>query len=167
MTISLYHASVPVLIRGLTQLNAILDKGEAHAAAKKIAPDVLPGTRLIPDMLPLSRQVQIATDTAKGFVARMGDQDVPRYEDNETTLAELKARVEKTLAFVQGFKPEDIDGKEEKVVTFRLGPNEVTFNGQQYVSGFMLPNFFFHVTMAYAILRQAGADLGKRDYLGR
>jgi len=166
MTISLYQASVPVLVRGLTQLNVILDKGEAHAATKKIALEVLPGTRLRPDMLPLSRQVQIATDNAKGFVARMAGQEVPRYEDNEATFADLKARVEKTLAFVQGFRPEDIDGKEDKVITFKLGPTEMTFNGQQYLTGFLLPNFFFHVTMAYAILRECGVELGKRDYLG-
>lgn len=166
MTISLYHASIPLLIRGLTQLNVILAKGAAHADAKKINPEVLVNARLFPDMLPLTRQVMIATDNAKGFPARMADREVPRYEDTETTFAELKARVEKTIAFLETFKPEDIDGKEEKVVSFKLGPTQVTFNGQQYVTGFLLPNFFFHVSMTYAILRHNGVELGKRDYLG-
>ena len=166
MTLSLYQASVPVLVRGLTQLIAILEKGEAHAAERKIDPAVLVTARLFPDMLPLARQVMIATDNAKGFPARIAGQEVPRYEDNETTFAELKARVEKTLAFVKGFEPKDIDGKEDKVITFKLGPNEVTFNGQEYLTGFLLPNFFFHVSMTYAILRHNGVVLGKRDYLG-
>jgi len=166
MTLSLYQASVPVLVRGLTQLIVILEKGEAHSVERKIDPAVLVTARLFPDMLPLARQVMTATDNAKGFVARMAGQEVPRYEDNEATFADLKARVEKTLAFVQGFRPEDIDGKEDKIITFRLGPNDMTFNGQQYLTEFLLPNFFFHVTMAYAILRECGVELGKRDYLG-
>lgn len=166
MTLSLYQASVPVLVRGLTQLIVILEKGEAHAAERKIDPVVLVTARLFPDMLPLARQVMIATDNAKGFPARIAGQEVPRYEDNETTFAELKARVEKTLAFVKSFEPKDIDGKEDKVVTFKLGPTEVTFNGQEYLTGFLLPNFFFHVSMTYAILRHNGVVLGKRDYLG-
>lgn len=166
MSISLYSASVPVLIRGLTQLNVILDKAAAHADAKKIDPSVLVSSRLFPDMLPLARQVMIATDNAKGFAARMAGQDVPRYEDTETTFPELKARVEKTIAFLKTFKAADIDGKEDKVVTFKLGPREVTFNGHEYLTGFLLPNFFFHVSIAYAILRNNGVEIGKRDYLG-
>ena len=166
MTISLHSASIPVLVRGLTQLNVILSKAAAHAEARKIDPAVLVNARLFPDMLPLARQVMIATDNAKGFPARVAGVDVPRYEDTETTFAELQARVEKTIAFVQGFKPADIDGKEDKVVTFRLGPTEVTFNGHEYLTGFLLPNFFFHISMAYAILRSCGVELGKRDYLG-
>ena len=166
MTISLYQASVPVLIRGLTQLSVILEKGAAHAAAKKIDPSVLVNARLFPDMLPLARQVMIVTDNAKGFVARMAGQEPPRYEDTETTFEELAARVQKTLAFVKTFKPQDIDGQEEKVVSFKLGPREVTFNGQDYLTAYLLPNFFFHVSIAYAILRHHGVELGKRDYLG-
>ncbi|MBW3567365.1 MAG: DUF1993 domain-containing protein [Proteobacteria bacterium] len=166
MTLSLYQASVPVLVRGLTQLIVILEKGEAHAVERKIDPAVLVSARLFPDMLPLARQVMIATDNAKGFPARIAGQEVPRYEDTETTFAELKARVEKTLAFVKSFEPGDIDGKEDKVITFKLGPNEVTFNGQDYLTGFLLPNFYFHVSMTYAILRHNGVVLGKRDYLG-
>lgn len=166
MTLSLYQASVPVLVRGLAQLIVIIEKGEAHAAERKIDPAVLVTARLFPDMLPLARQVMIATDNAKGFPARIAGQEVPRYEDNETTFAELKARVEKTLAFVKRFEPKDIDGKEDKVITFKLGPNEVTFNGEEYLTGFLLPNFFFHVSMTYAILRHNGVVLGKRDFLG-
>ena len=166
MTISLYHASVPVLIRGLTQLNVILEKGEAFAGERKIDPAVLVNARLYPDMLPLARQVMIATDNAKGFPARMKGVEVPRYEDTETTFPELRARVEKTIAFLETFKPADIDGQEEKVVTFRLGPTEVTFNGLDYLAKYLMPNFHFHLAIAYAILRHNGVPLGKRDFLG-
>lgn len=166
MTISLYQASVPLLVHGLTQLNAILDKAVAHAAEKKFDSAVLAGSRLYPNMFPLTRQVQIATDNAKGFPARIADREVPRYEDTETTFPELKARLAKTIAFLQTFSPADIDGKEDKVVTFKLGPNTVTYTGHDYLTTYLLPNFFFHVSIAYAILRHNGVELGKRDYLG-
>lgn len=166
MHISLFQASVPVLVRGLTQLNVLLGKAAAHAAAKKIYPAVLVNARLYPDMLPLARQVMIATDNAKGFAARIADREVPRYEDTETTFEELQARVDRTLKFLATIRAEDIDGREDKVVAFRLGPAEVTFNGRDYLTQFLLPNFFFHVSIAYAILRHNGVELGKRDYLG-
>ena len=166
MALSMFQASVPVLIRGLRQLNVILDKGAAHAVAYKLDELALTGARLAPDMFPLSRQVQIATDGAKGFAARVAGQDPPRYEDNERTFADLKARVDKTIAFLETFKPADIDGKEAKVITFKLGQNEVTFTGHDYLTTLLLPNFFFHVAVAYAILRMEGVALGKRDYLG-
>lgn len=167
MTISLYQASVPALVRSLTQLNIILDKAVAYAEEKNVDPAVLVASRLYPNMMPFTKQIQIATDNAKGFVARMAGQEPPRYEDNETTFPELKARIDKTIAYVKSFKPEDIDGKEEKIVSFKLGPNEVTFNGQDYLTMYLLPNIYFHISVAYAILRHCGVELGKRDYLGR
>ena len=166
MTISLYQASVPTLIRGLTQLNVILAKGAAYAEARKIESRVLCDDRLFPDMLPLARQIHIATDNAKGFPARMAGQQPPRYEDTETTFEELVARVNKTIAFLETFEASDIDGREDKVVSFKLGPTEVTFNGLDYLTKFLLPNFYFHLSMVYAILRHNGVELGKRDYLG-
>lgn len=166
MTISLYQASIPALIRGLTQLNVVLEKGAVFAESKNIDPQVLCNDRLFPDMLPLARQIHIATDNAKGFPARMAGQQPPRYEDTETTFAELIARIDRTIAFLETFKPGDIDGKEDKVVSFKLGPTEVTFNGLDYLTTFLLPNFYFHVSMTYAILRHNGVELGKRDYLG-
>lgn len=167
MTISLYQASVPALVRSLTQLNIILDKAVAYAEEKNVDPAVLVASRLYPNMMPFTKQIQIATDNAKGFVARMAGQEPPRYEDNETTFPELKARIDKTIAYVKSFKPEDIDGKEEQVVSFKLGPNQVTFNGQDYLTMYLLPNIYFHISVAYAILRHCGVELGKRDYLGR
>ncbi len=166
MTISLYQASVPMLIRGLTQLSVIIEKGAAYAEERKIDPAVLVNARLFPDMLTFARQVMIATDNAKGFAARIAGRDVPRYEDTETTFPELKARVTKTIAFLETFKPEEIDGQEGKVVTFKLGPKEVTFNGLDYLTNYLVPNFHFHTAIAYAILRHNGVALGKRDYLG-
>ena len=167
MTISMYAASVPVFARMLKNLHAILDKGQAHAEAKKIAPHVLPGSRLIADMFPLSKQVQIATDHAKGLVARLAGVEVPKYEDNEQTLEELKARVAKTLAFVESFNPEQIDGTEERDIAFKLGSYDLQFTGMEYLIGFALPNFYFHMVTAYNILRENGVDIGKRDFLAK
>ncbi len=167
MKISMYQASVPVYIRMLTNLAAVLEKGAAHAEAKKIDPSVLIGSRLYPDMFPLSRQVQIATDNAKGPAARLAGVDVPKYEDNEKTFPELRGRIEKTIEFLRTLKPEQIDGSEERTITLQLRGNTQTFNGLPYLLNFAMPNFYFHVTTAYDILRHNGVELGKSDYLGK
>jgi hypothetical protein len=150
----------------LRNLSAILDKGQAHCEAKKIDPAVMCGMRLIADMFPLSRQVQIACDTAKGAVARLAGVEVPKHEDTEQTFAELKQRIAKTIDFVLSVNPEKLDGAEERTVTLRLGGRDVTYNGLQYLLGHAWPNFYFHVTTAYDILRANGVELGKRDYIG-
>jgi hypothetical protein len=166
MQISMYSTSVPVLARALRNLSAVLRKGEAHAAARNIDPSVLLGYRLAPDMFPLTRQVQIASDTAKGCVARLAGVEVPSYPDDETTFAQLQARIERTIAFVEGFQPAQIDGSEDKPVTLKMRSGDVNFNGLQYLLGFVLPNVFFHCTAAYAILRHCGVEVGKKDFLG-
>jgi len=166
MTLSMYQASAPRFANMLKNLSAILDKAQAHADAKKIDPTVLTTFRLFPDMLPMSRQVQIATDTAKGAVARLAGIDIPKYEDTEKTFDELKARIAKTIEFIGTIKPVQIDGSEDKEIVLKLGANEVKFNGMQYLLGHAHPNFYFHVTTAYDILRHNGVELGKRDYLG-
>ena len=166
MTINMYNASVPVLKHTLTALSAILDKGEAHCTAKKIEPSVMLGTRLIPDMLPLIRQVQIACDMAKGGGARLAGVEVPNYSDTETNFAELKARIAKTIAFLDTLKPDQFKGSEERDIKMKAGPQDMHFKGQPYLTGFVLPNVYFHATTAYAILRQNGADIGKFDFLG-
>jgi uncharacterized protein len=167
MTISMYQASAPRFVNSLTALSAILDKAQAHVDAKKIDPAALTTFRLFPDMLPMTRQVQIACDTAKGAVARLAGVDIPKHEDTEQTIAELKARIAKTIAFIETVKPGQLDGTEEKSITLKLGPNDKTFVGMQYLLGFVLPNFYFHVTTAYNILRHNGVEIGKRDYLGK
>ncbi len=166
MTISMYQASVPRLVNALGNLSNILDKAQAHADAKKLDPAVLPGLRLFPDMLPLKSQVQIASDTAKGVVARLAGVEIPAYEDTETTLAELKARIAKTIAFVQTFTPAQIDGTEDKEIITRRGEKETRYTGMQFLLGHAIPNIYFHVTTAYNILRHNGVEIGKRDYLG-
>jgi hypothetical protein len=166
MTIDMYQASIPVFIRMLGNLSAILDKAAAHANAKNIDPSVFINARLSPDMYPLSRQVQIATDVVKGCAARLAGKEVPSYEDNETTFAELKARIDKTVAFIQSVSPEQINGSEERTITFKLGGKEVSFLGLPYLLNFVLPNVYFHITTTYAILRHNGVGLGKMDFLG-
>ncbi len=167
MTISMYQASVPVFVRMLRNLSAILDKGLAHAEARKIAPGVLPGMRLIADMFPLSKLVQIATDHAKGCVARLAGVEVPKYEDNEQTLEDLKARIARTIAFVESFSPDQIDGTEQRDIAFTLGSYDLKFKGMDYLVGFALPNFYFHMVTAYNILRENGVDIGKHDFLAK
>jgi len=166
MTISMYQASAPRLANALKNLSTILDKAAAHAEEKKIDPSVLLQSRLYPDMLPLLRQVQISSDNAKGAVARLAGVEVPKYEDTEETIADLKQRLAKTIDFVSSFKPAQIDGSEEKDIHLKLGPKEVTFKGMQYLLGFVLPNFYFHVVTAYDILRHNGVEIGKRDFIG-
>ncbi|MDF5723527.1 MAG: DUF1993 domain-containing protein [Rhizonema sp. PD37] len=167
MTISMYQASVPVFIRMLNNLVAILEKGAAHAETKKIDPTVLVNTRLAPDMFPLSKQVQIASDIAKRGAARLAEVEAPDFEDNETTLSELIQRIQKTVSYIETIKPEQIDGSEEKTVTLQVGDNTLSFQGMPFLLYFVLPNVFFHVTTAYDILRHCGVELGKRDFLGK
>ena len=166
MTISMYQASAPRFVNMLKNLSAILDKAQAHVDAKKIDPTVLTSFRLFPDMLPLSRQVQIAADTAKGAVSRLAGIEIPKYEDTEQTFAELKARIAKTIEFIGTIKPAQIDGSDDKEILLKLGGNEVRFTGMQYLLGHAHPNFYFHVTTAYDILRHNGVEIGKRDYIG-
>jgi hypothetical protein len=165
VTITMYQTSVPRLANMLKNLSAILDKAQAHAEARKIDPAVLVNSRLYPDMFPMKRQVQIACDTAKGVVARLAGVEVPKHEDTEETFAELKARIAKTIDFIQALKPAQIDGSEDKNIHLKLGQREVDFKGMQYLLGHALPNFYFHVTTAYDILRHNGVELAKRDYL--
>jgi hypothetical protein len=167
MTISMHGVLVPVSKRALTALSAILDKAAAFAEAKKIDPSVLIGDRLAPDMLPFSKQIQIATDGVKGGAARLAGIEIPSYEDNETTFEELKARIAKTLAFVEGFSASQIDGTEDKTIVLKMRAGDISFTGQQFLLHFVLPNLFFHCTTAYDILRHNGVEIGKSDYLGK
>lgn len=166
MSLSMYQASVPVFLKTLGNLSGILKKAEAYAVAKKIEPGVLVNARLAPDMLPLARQIQIASDAVKGFGARAAGVDVPSFADTETTFAELQARIQKTVDFLKTLKPEQIDGTEQKEVTLKVGGNDLAFTVQNYLLHFAMPNFFFHVTTAYAILRHNGLEIGKKDFLG-
>ncbi len=167
MNLSMYQASVPCFIRMLNNLAAILDKAVAHCEAKKIDPAVLAGCRLYPDMYPLAKQVQIATDMAKGCAARLAGQEPAKYEDNETTLVELRARVAKTVDFLHGFSPAQIDGSEARPITLNMRSGPLQFNGQVYLLEFALPNFYFHITTAYALLRHNGVEIGKQDFIGK
>ncbi len=167
MSLSMHQASLPVFIRMLGNLSAILDKAAADAEARKIDPSVFVNARLAPDMHPLSRQIQIATDSVKGCAGRLAGAEVPSFADTESTLPELKERIARTVAFLEGFTPEQIDGSEERTITLKLGPTEVSFPGAVYLFSFVYPNFYFHVTAAFAILRHNGVSIGKMDFLGR
>ena len=167
MTISMYQASVPRFVNILGNLSNILDKAQAHVDAKKLDTATLTTYRLFPDMLPMTTQVQIACDAAKGVVARLAGVEIPVYEDNEKTLADLKARVSKTIAFIQSVTPGQIDGTEDKEIVIKRGDKETRYNGMQFLLGHALPNFYFHVTTTYNILRHNGVEIGKRDYLGQ
>ncbi len=166
MTISMYQASVPRFVNILGNLMNILDKAQAHVDAKKLDVDTLTRFRLFPDMLPMATQVLIACDAAKGVVARLAGIDIPVYEDNEKTLADLKARVAKTIAFIQTVTPAQIDGTEDKEIITKRGDKETRYKGMQFLLGHAVPNFYFHVTTTYDILRHNGVEIGKRDYLG-
>ena len=166
MALSMYEASVPRFAKMLHNLNAILAKAQTHAIAKKIDPAVLLAARLFPDMFPLVKQVQIASDHAKGAVARLAGVEVPRYEDSEQNFEELQARVSKTIAFVEAFSAAQIDDSEERDIAFRLGGRDLNFKGMPYLVGFAWPNFYFHLVTAYNILRHNGVDIGKHDYMG-
>jgi hypothetical protein len=166
MSLSMHEASAPRLTQMLRNLDAILARAQAHAAAKKIAPEVLLGARLFPDMLPMIKQVQIATDHAKGAVARLAGAEVPRYEDTEQTFDDLRARIAKTIAFVESFAAEQFAGAAERPIALRVGGKDWSFTGRDYLLGFALPNFYFHLVTAYNILRHNGVEIGKADYLG-
>lgn len=166
MALSMYYASVPTLKLMLNNIAAILKKSAEHAAIKKIDPSVFINARLFPDMLPLFKQIQIATDQAKGCAARLAGVDIPKFEDNEATFDELQARIAKTIAFLDGFKQQQIDGSEQREIVFQLHDTKFEFNGQEYLLNWVLPNFYFHVTTAYNILRHNGVDIGKRDFIG-
>jgi hypothetical protein len=166
MNISMYQASVPVFVHALNNLAAILEKAAAHAEAKKIDPAVLVGGRLFPDMFPLARQVQIASDSAKGGAARLAGVEAPAYEDNEKTFAELIARVKKTVAYLQTLTPAQIDGSEGKTINWQTRTSTKSMQGLPYLNSHVVPNLYFHVTTAYNILRHSGVELGKKDFLG-
>ena len=166
MTLSMYQASIPGFVRMLENFSAILDKAAASAEARKIDPAVLVGARLSPDMHPLSRQIQIATDTVKGGGARLAQVDVPSFADTETTFPELKERLAKTVAFLNTLTAAQIDGSEDRTVTMKAGPRELSFSGRDYLFNFVIPNLYFHLMATYAILRHNGVDVGKMDFLG-
>jgi hypothetical protein len=163
----MYDASLAPFIRMLGNLSAILHKAEAYAAERKIEPGVLLNARLAPDMYPLVRQVQIASDGVKGCAARLAGIDIPSYADNESSFAELQARIAKTQAFLGSVTAAQLDGSEGKSITLNFPGTELKFTGQEYLLHFVLPNFYFHLTTAYAILRHNGLDIGKMDFLGR
>lgn len=166
MSLTMYSAFIPVAIRTLQNLSAVLAKGAAHCEARKIDPNAFLTARLYPDMFPLTRQVQIASDTVKGAAARLAGIEIPKYEDNETTFAELQARLDKTVAFLQTIQPAQIDGKENVDIVLSFPTRTFEFKGQAYLTGWVLPNLYFHTTTAYNLLRHGGVELGKADYLG-
>jgi hypothetical protein len=167
MIISMYQASVPRFVNILGNLSNILEKAQVHVDAKKLDDATLTGYRLFPDMLPMTTQVQIACDAAKGVVARLAGVEIPVHEDNEKTLADLKARIAKTVAFIQSVTPAQIDGAEDKEIVIKRGDKETRYSGMQFLLGHAIPNFYFHVTTTYNILRHNGIEIGKRDYLGK
>lgn len=166
MSISLYDISVPALTLGLTNLSAILDKAAAFAEAKKVDPKVLADSRIIADMFPLKRQVQIACDTAKGAAARLAGVEIPKHEDTESTFDELKERIAKTIAFVHSVKADAVNAAEAREIVLQFPKMTLKFTGFQYLTRFVMPNFYFHIAAAYAILRKNGVDIGKNDFLG-
>ena len=164
---SFYDASVPAFLQILGSLSGILTKAESHCKAKNIQPEVLLGARLFPDMLPLARQIQLASDFAAKGCARLTHSEVPSTPDTEKTFAELKQRLAKTIDYVKAFKPAQFDGADSREVTFPVGPtNTMTLKGQQFLSNFLFPNFYFHASTAHGILRHNGVEIGKRDFLG-
>lgn len=166
MSIDMYQSSIPVFVKMLGNLSAILVKAATHAETKGIDQSIFINFCLAPDMYPLSKQVQIATDMAKGCAARLAGLEIPSYEDNETMFADLQARIAKTVAFIQTVTPGQINGKEDLAVSFKIRGTERSFIGLPYLLNFVLPNLYFHITTTYAILRHNGVELGKLDYLG-
>ena len=164
---SLYDATVPAFLQILNSLSGLLTKAEAHCKAKNIKPEVLIGARLYPDMLPFSKQIQIASDFAAKTCARLTQNEAPVTQDTETTFEELRQRLAKTIDYVKSFKPEQFEGADTKDVTFPAGPDKsITMKGQKFLSAFSLPNFYFHAATAHGLLRHAGVEIGKRDFLG-
>jgi hypothetical protein len=166
MPLSMYDASIPLFKHYLTSLSAILKKGEAHAEARKIAPQVFLTARLAPDMHPLTRQVQMASDAVKGATARLAGIEIPSFPDDEASFAELQARIAKTLVFLDSVSPDKFEGAEQRSIELKAPNRTFSFTGKAYLFQFALPNFYFHVTTAYDILRHNGVELGKADYLG-
>jgi uncharacterized protein len=165
MSVSMHSASVPVFVRNLSNLLTWLDKAQAHAEARKFDPINYLGLRLAPDMLPFAKQIQIASDAAKGCVARLAGVDVPKWDDTELTLDDLRARIRKTIDYVQSVPAAQIDGSEAREITITLRSGDVKFDGQRFLEHWALPNFYFHIMTAYTLLRHAGVELGKQDYL--
>ncbi len=163
---ALYSSSVPVIVRFLNNLSGILKKAEIYSTSKKIEPGVLINARLAPDMFPLSRQIQIACDVAKGGAARLAGAEIPSFPDTETTFEQLQERIAKTIKFVQGIPEKQFEGSETRDIAFKVGGNDLKFVGTDYLNNFVLPNVFFHITTTYAILRHNGLDIGKGDFLG-
>lgn len=166
MSSLMYAVTVPPLINSLTNLRAILEKAAIYAEAKKIDPAVLINARLYPDMYPLSRQVQIATDVAKGAASRLAGLEPPKYDDNEKTFPDLLERIDKTVALLKACNAEQINGSEDKTILLPRHDRVSEFKGLAYLTDFVLPNVYFHVTTAYAILRHNGVEIGKKDFLG-
>ncbi len=166
MSISMYQISIPVFIRGLRALGGYLDKGRADAEARKFTPDVLLQARLAPDMHPLVRQVQIATDMVKNGAARLAGMEPPSYPDTESSFEELQARIAKTIAFLEGITEAQLDGSETRQITLKFPGQEMSFSGADYLTGFVLPNLYFHMTTTYSILRHNGVQIGKRNFMG-
>ena len=166
MALSLHDLSIGALIRGLTNLSTILDRAAVHAGAKKFDPAVLVQLRLYPDMYPLVRQVQIACDTAKGAAARLASIDVPKHEDTEATLDELKQRIAKTVAFLKSVKVDSVNGPDDRAIELKFPNGAMKFTAATYILDFVMPNFYFHSSMVYALLRSNGVELGKSDFLG-
>lgn len=166
MPISMYSITVPCFIRMLGNLSAFLKKGEEYAKGTGIDEAEFLGKSLAPEMFNLTRQVQTVSDVAKGCAARLAGKEIPSYEDNEKTFVELYARIDKTVEYLESFTPEHIDGTEENNINIKLPDRELNLPGQSFVLNFATPNFYFHTTMAYAILRNAGVDVGKMDYIG-
>lgn len=166
MKVTAHSITVPVFVRMLTNLSGILDKAAAFCAQRKVRETVLMEARLFPDMFPLTMQVRIACDFARGGVSRLAGEEPPKYEDTEATLADLKGRIARSIAYVQGFSESQLADCESRRVVRTIGGREIVFDGYGYIAQFVLPNFFFHVTTAYDILRANGVELGKRDYIG-
>jgi hypothetical protein len=166
MTLSMHQVSAPLFVQGLTGLAGVLDKAAAHVEERKLDPNALLQARLFPDMFPLVRQVQIASDFAKGAVGRLAGAELPSWEDNETSFEALKARVERTIAYIQGFDPAQLEGSETRQISLVRRGETTVHQGQAYLLQQALPNFYFHLTTAYAILRHNGVVIGKRDFLG-
>ena len=167
MTFSMYQASVPTFVRALDNLSHVLGKGTEHASAKGISDEVLLQTRLIPDMLPLIKQYQIACDTAARGIARLAGVEPKSFPDNETTLTEMQARIHGTIDYIKEFSPEQIDGSETRAIHLKMRNGELNFTGETYLLNYLIPNLFFHCTTAYNILREAGTGIGKADFLGK
>lgn len=166
MTLSMYQASAPVFVRALGNLAHVLQKAEQHAKSKNVADDVLLQTRLIPDMLPLIKQIQIGCDMATRGIARLAGVEPQSFEDNETTLEQAYSRIDRAINYIHSFKPEQVDGSEKNTIVLKMRSGEMTFDGQTYLLHYVIPNLFFHCTTAYNILREAGTDIGKTDFIG-